>query len=88
MPFITSDELKRLMLYRSTGDIKAVKQGEIFQPLVSIWSGSLKEKIYQSLMNKNFSVMQFMSTVSTMWILADQISDNPASVFQNINKPL
>lgn len=88
MPFITREELKRLMLYPSTGDIKAVKQGEIFHPLVSIWSGSLKEKIYQSLMSKNFSVMQFMSTVSTKWILADQISDNPASVFQNINKPL
>ena len=88
MPFITRDELKQLALIPSTADIKAVKQGEIFHPLVSIWSSSLKEKLYQSLMAKQLSVMQFISNVSTEWILADQISDQPEMVFQNINKPL
>lgn len=88
MPFITRKELKQLTLFPSTGDIKAVKQDEIFHPLVSIWNSSLKEKIYQTLMNKNLSVMQFMSAVDTEWIPANQISDKPATVFQNINKPL
>lgn len=88
MPLITGEELKKLTVVSSTGAIKAVKQGEIFHPLVSIWSGSLKEALYQSLMVKQFSVMQFMSTVNTEWIPANQISDKPATLFQNINKPL
>lgn len=88
MPFITEEVLKQLVRLPSSRDIKAVKQGEVFHPLVSIWSSSLKEKLFQSLVEEKLSVMQFMSSVSTEWINANQISNDSINVFQNINKPL
>ncbi|WP_419962004.1 hypothetical protein [Psychrobacillus sp. BM2] len=75
-------------MFPSNGNIKAVKQGEVFHPLVSIWSSSIKDRLCQSLMAEQLSVMKFISTVRTEWIPANQISDKPATVFQNINKPL
>ncbi|QUG41514.1 molybdenum cofactor guanylyltransferase [Psychrobacillus sp. INOP01] len=88
MPFITEEVLKNLVRFPLNEDIKAVKQEEIFHPLVSIWNSSLKEKLYQSLIAEKLGVMQFLSTVGTEWIQANQISEEPAIVFQNINKPL
>lgn len=32
-------------MFPSNGNIKAVKQGEVFHPLVSIWSSSLKDRL-------------------------------------------
>lgn len=88
MPFITEDVLKKLIRLPFNEDIKAVKHGDIFHPLVSVWNSNVKEKLYENLMAEKLSVMKFMSTVSTEWIPANHISNEPATVFQNINEPL
>jgi len=88
MPFITEDVLTQLAHFQCYGQITAVKHDDIFHPLVSVWTSSLKEKLYESLIAEKLGVMQFMSTVTTEWILASQISNEPKDVFQNINKPL
>lgn len=88
MPFITKDVLTHLAHFQSYGQITAVKHDDIFHPLVSVWTSSLKEKLYESLIAEKLGVMQFMSTVTTEWIQASQVSKEPKYVFQNINKPL
>jgi len=88
MPFITEDVLTQLTDFQSYGQITAIKQDGIFHPLVSVWTSSLKEKLYESLIAEKLGVMQFMSTVTTEWIQASQVSNEPKNVFQNINKPL
>ncbi|MET3574161.1 molybdenum cofactor guanylyltransferase [Bhargavaea ullalensis] len=88
MPFIGPEEAARLMELALRGTpVTAVRTQDHPVPLVGVWSGTLKESLRQSLEAGERGVIRFLGSVSTDWIDAAELNENPA-VFRNVNTPI
>lgn len=87
MPYMTGEILKSFISKLNEANVFAIKCGERKHPLVSIWTHNLKEPLKIALEQKRLSVMEFLSTTNTKWIEAEQLTEDPAKYFQNINEP-
>ncbi|NLY80166.1 MAG: molybdenum cofactor guanylyltransferase, partial [Lysinibacillus sp.] len=69
------------------GMVTAVKLGDRKHPLVSVWPYDIKEQLKLALEQERLRVMDFLSTVRTQWIDAEELTEDPATYLQNINEP-
>ncbi|OWR32599.1 molybdenum cofactor guanylyltransferase [Saccharibacillus sp. O23] len=82
----TIRRLAELAQTRPEADVAAVRAGDAFVPLLSVWRAGLADVLEQEISADRLSVMKLLAKLNTVWLDASRI-DEDLRVFDNFNTP-
>ena len=87
MPYVTAEAVHRLMQTADRdAEVSAVRTMGEHLPLFSMWNGRVKDRLGESLHQRQLGVMEFLRQSDTKWIESGRIHADDM-IFCNINKP-
>jgi len=85
MPLMTLNVMEHIVNYHKQPITVAVHNGKL-QPLVSVWSKDVKEKIFTALQNKQLKMKDFLKGIPVGNIVVDHLNHGNGT-FMNVNTP-
>lgn len=89
MPRVGPDTIRRLAELAEAypeADVVAVRAGETFLPLLSVWRTGLSDLLEQEISADRLSVMKLLAKLRTVWLDASRL-DKDLRIFDNFNTP-